>query len=385
MKRTEWKARLDDALSGVAESPWSARQVLHRARKEEQTMKKKAAAGVLIAVLFLIAVMGAAAAASLSGWDVMQFLFAGSSREAPDLAYTAVSREAVSDGAVLRVESAVYDGRMLAFDNALANRTPDVPMYCRVENFTANGVRVWPDFTDDFDEQWLPGLFSDGAWQDGELILLPEEARGAEELRVEMTVALYRPVRPVYWMETFDAAEARQKAEEGYYVIAGGEGFVGYDEEEGRWTRWFMGKMTEDMGEYRTERLTVSFDLTKPSQGVRKLTARERYENARCTAFYETAEITPLGLYLTLHIASRDGAVWACDAVLTDGEGNALIEQDREKFLPTAGELCAAADRASRLARFCYAGVRAEDLPDTVSLTIVLSDGEKMIFPVQVR
>ena len=196
MKRNEWKARLDDALSAMGETPGLAQQVLRRAEQEEKPMKKKITVSLVLAAALVIAAMSAAVAA-VSGWDVMQFLFSGQNRETPGMAFTVVSQEAVSQGACLRVDSAVYDGRMLAFDYTLENKTPEYPMYCRVEDFTANGARIWTDGTDDVNEQWLPGSFSDGVWQDGELILLPEEVQGAEQLHVTMTVAVYRPVRPV--------------------------------------------------------------------------------------------------------------------------------------------------------------------------------------------
>ncbi len=387
MKRNEWKIRLDDALSGIGENPWLYQQVLHRAKEEEAIVKKKISIFVIAAAMLVIVTVGAAATA-VSGWNVLDFLFSGRTRETPPVAFTDISQEAAADGASLRVNSAVYDGRMLAFDYTLENKKPESPVYCRVEDFTANGARIWTDGTDDVHEQWLPGVFSDGVWQDGELILLPEAVRGAEQLHIVLTVTLYRPTRPVYWMEEFDPEEARQKAEEGYYVIAEGEGFVGYDAEEGQWTRWFMGPLPEDMGDYETERLTVSFVVVKPDQGFQNLQTQKIYENDRCTAQYKLAEITPLGLYLTLRLSPKDEIPWkgAVSVNLTDGRGSSLmIGQDWEKFLPTIGETLSTVDQSSQLARYCWAGITADDLPDTISLTWILPDGEKLIFPVQVR
>ena len=49
MKRNEWKLRLDDALSGIGETPWLYQQVLRRAEKEDKPMKKKITVSLVLA------------------------------------------------------------------------------------------------------------------------------------------------------------------------------------------------------------------------------------------------------------------------------------------------------------------------------------------------
>lgn len=382
MRNEKLKDCLDDALSGIRENPWMYQQVLHRAERDEQIQVKKKISFSMVLVICLAAVTMSVAIATVSGWSVLDFLF-GEREVKPDMDVMPVHQESVTDGACLKVDSAIYDGRMLAFDWYIENKQPETEMFCSVEEFTANNVPIWTDGTDSFDQQWLPGLFSTGVWQDGELILLPEELQGSEQLHIYMKVKLYRPTRPVYQMDDFDPGIAEQKANEGYYVIAEGEGFVGYDENEKRWVHWFGKNPAQGMGDYLTEELTVSFDIAKPTDGYTILDTEAEYESEYCTASYKTAEITPLGLYLTLEINPKDEAVlhggWL---ELSDGEGKSLTEDDRDRFWPSMGDEYGA---SPHIGRFSWNGIKADDLPDTISLTYFFTDGKKMVFPIKVR
>jgi hypothetical protein len=184
-------------------------------------------------------------------------------------------------------------------------------------------------------------------------------------------------------MDDFDPAIAEQKANEGYYVIAEGEGFVGYDEGEKQWVHWIGKNPAQGMGDYLTEELTVSFDIAKPAYGYTKLETEAEYENEYCTAPYKTAEITPLGLYLTLEINPKGGIVLRGGWLeLSDGEGKSLTEADRDRFWPSMGDEYGA---SPHIGRFSWSGIKADDLPDTISLTYYFPDGKKMIFPIKLR
>lgn len=385
MTREKLKDCLDDALSGLQENPHLYRQVLARAEGEAPVqIRRKASFGMILVVLLAVVTMSAGIAAA-RGWNVLDFLF-GFTEAQPEIDTAPIHQEAVSEGASLTVDSAVYDGRVLAFDWSIENRKPEIPMYCNVEEFTANGVRVWTDGTDSFDQQWLPGFLPESSWQDGEYVLLPKEIQGAERLHVDMKVALYRPTRPIYQMESFDPKEAEQKTGEGFFVIAGGEGFVGYDPEEKQWIQWFGGDPAKAIGEYQLEQLTLSFDIRKPEHGYWTLTPMESYENEHCTAVYETAEITPLGLYLTLNLFPKDAfylQMTSCE--LTDETGAPLTNESGESYFPSMGEGYGRENNAVRICQYCWNGIRAQDLPDTISLSCLLDSGEKMIFPVTVR
>lgn len=168
-------------------------------------------------------------------------------------------------------------------------------------------------------------------------------------------------------------------------MIAEGEGFVGYDADEKEWCHWFGGRPAGDMGGCQTEQLFLSFDAAKLTGDYRKLDTYAVYENEHCTAVYETAEITPLGLYLTVRITPKDEYCLKGRMALTDGEGKPLAADDDNRFFPSIGEEYGRDSNAYRIAQYAWNGISEQDLPDTISLTCFLPDGEIMVFPVGVR
>ena len=68
---------------------------------------------------------------------------------------------------------------------------------------------------------------------------------------------------------------------------------------------------------------------------------------------------------------------------LTDGEGNAL---EGIRFYPSEKVHNASMEYDGAMVwRYQWSMVRPEDLPDTISLSCRLENGEDMIFPVKVR
>ena len=389
MKNEELKNRLDDALSGIREDPWLYRKVMNRAEQKKPERKRKIRYGAVIVIALLIVTMGAAIAA-VSGWNVIRYLFDGSNRKVPDVEMTTVGKEAVTDSACLKVASATYDGRMLAFDWYMENKKPEVPVYCRVKTFTGNGVRLWMDGCDDFEENWMPGAYMENCAQGGELIELPEEIVGADTIHVELKVSLFRPERPVVHIpgyNSFDPALAAEKVAEGYYVIpdsdlpeGGGDGFIIYYEEEG-WGHYFMpDELPAGMGDYDVETLELSFDVPKNEVSVRQLETQELYENEHGTAYYTKAEISSLGLYLALTTDATDETFlqegwW----YLTDGAGNILVGWDKD--MPRTEGWAS----GGKYANYHWYGLTEEELTDVISLSWIPEEGEPVIFPVKVR
>ena len=71
------------------------------------------------------------------------------------------------------------------------------------------------------------------------------------------------------------------------------------------------GPLPDDtMGDIIVETLEVSFDAIcpKPGNGVTLLHTQETYENEYCTAVFEKAETTTMGLYLTVRVKPKDAS-----------------------------------------------------------------------------
>ncbi len=381
--RREIHQAVEQVTQAAKADPWLAQRIRARAQgKDAETARRKISAGtVLIVILIVLSV--SVGIAAVSGWDVVQFLYGSRSvQRVPEMDVFPLHLESASDGALFRVDSAVYDGRILAFDWHFENTGPETPICGCIEEFTVNGIPVSGEGGDTFESLWLPCRRDpESIRQSGERVILPAELRDAENLHVFMKITVYRPNCPVYEMETFDPDEAGRKTEEGYFVIAEGEGFVEYDPDEKQWTV-FLGTDNTD-GRLRETTLEISFDITKGENGYHALKPAESYENEHCTALYSVAAITPGGLNLTLQMDPKDDYESRITAfVLTDGDGTAL---EGEKYMPDVSLKVNAGSGDSLVYRYRWSLVRRNDLPDTVSLSCILENGERLVFPVKVR
>ena len=285
----------------------------------------------------LVLLAGAALAAAEYG--VLDFLLGiheqPQRREVLEPLVTPVNAEAEAGAVSLEISGVWTDGEMLAMDWRIQNREPQTPVYVQIDQWTLNGIRVGSDGSDSFDCQWLPGLYApDGMMQDGEVIALPGEVKGGNDLQMELAVGVYTPIDPVYAMDSFDPEEARRKTEQGYFVIAGGEGLTA--QEGDAWYQCF-GRIDAALDPALAARfkrqelhISLSLDMTCANACREPLTVRERYTCDRLMARYESAVLTPLGLYVQLVAEPAEGTREAAEALfngsfeLTDGEGAPL-------------------------------------------------------------
>lgn len=290
----------------------------------------------LIAAL-LVALLLLCAFAVAAQYGVLDFLIGG--RNADDTVKSLVKplNFAMEEGAVsLEINSALCDGESLALDWTIRNADADAPVYVQIDRWTVNGQQVWGDGSDGFDCQWLPGCYApQGAMRDGEYVALPEEAKAADRLDVELIVGVYAPIAPIYEMEVFDAEPAEQKMREGYFVLAEGYGFVMEDPEDG-YIHCFGridGETDRALAEQFTRReLRVVFNLDLGAAAERRVTLEtgETYACPMFTAEYTKAVLTPVGLYLELAVtpsdATHDGVCRIFDGSfeLTDENGAPL-------------------------------------------------------------
>ncbi len=244
--RAAFPAMPDDCRSALMDA---ARSV----KEEEKPMRRKYPVAILVAAILTLLTTIAIA----EGWNVLAFLGIEPDSDAQTLVQP-VSTSAQAGNVTLSIDSAITDGEYLAFDYTVSNNKPETPVYLVVEGFTANGETIFTDGTDDFDYQWLPGWCNDGVMMDGEWSQLPTLI--GDTLHVEMVVGVYAPENPVYLMDIFDAEAIRQKWDEGYYVIVGGDGFIIDDPEEGLVQGFGPVNQVTGAGLSRSE-MKVSFDL----------------------------------------------------------------------------------------------------------------------------
>ena len=382
----EFRESLDRRLSPLQPDPWMAQKIRNRARqKEGEPVKKRLSVGtVLVLVILLLSV--SVGIATVSGWDVMQFLYGTrTAQRIPEVEVFPVHREAVAGGALFRVESAIYDGKKLVFDLYMENQEPDQPIEARLDQFTVNGISVKEQIVESaVSNVWVPNLYiydTRNYLQGGEIIDLPEELKGLETLRISMKFLVYRPVIPVFWMREPDAEEFIRKKEEGYLVISDPYDYLEYDPDDGE---WYAVGVAEHPECFRIEPLEITFDVSKGSEVDRVLQPQPVYETTHGTASYDVAAANDSGLHLTLRLNPENDAFSRIrDFVLTDGDGTPL---EGDRFVPDVHmQVNTGGEDHALVFRYRWSQARLKDLPDAISLTCILEDGEKLVFPVKVR
>ena len=382
----EFRETLDRRLSALQPDPWMARKVRNLARGKEEPMKKRFSLGIVI-LIAILAISMSVGIATVSGWDVVRFLYGDRTvQKLPEVETFPVHTEVSSGGALLRVESAVYDGKHLAFDLYFENLEPDPPIECKLDELTANGIQERKKkIVETIDNIWVPNLYDPNPFlQGGESVILPEELQGKEILHICLKVRVYRPIDPVYQSRELTPEEAAAKTEEGYLVIVDPYDFVVYREEEEEWQWDIAGGVTEYPEKFRIETLEIAFDVPKRSEVSRVFQPQPVYETAHGTASYDVAAVTDGGLRLTLRLNPEDNAFSRIrDFVLTDGEGTPL---QGARFVPDVHMQVNTDGQDNALVfRYGWSLARLKDLPDTISLTCILEDGEQLVFPIQVR
>lgn len=358
--------------------------------KEENRMKKKLCAGLILTALLTAAAFGALAAAL--DWNVLDFLFPGLAPDAGPRDAAALVQPVDASGGdgrvALRISGALTDGEVAAFDWRIENTRPEEPVFVAVEDFTGNGERLFTDGTDGFDRQWLPGVFSeDGAMLGGELVELPASVRGADALDVALTVAVYRPLVPVWDLgmdcdpNALDLAPVAQRLAEGGIVTCWDNGFAVPDAARG--AVFVFGSLPDELAErFARTAFTLSFtlDLSAGRAGVRALRPQADYGGDPFPVRYTKASVSPLGLALEMDILAMPEESFAL--TLTDGEGVPL-----EAPWPVGEITTESAEDGSRYrhARFAWYGLTEEHLPDIISLSYFPKGGEPSVFPVRVR
>lgn len=382
-----------DFRSAFREEPERCHQALMNAacsvKEERRFMKRKFPAAILAAAI--LALMTTVAIAE--GWNVLAFLGIEPDSDAQTLVQP-VSTSASVDNCTIRIDSAVTDGEYLAFDWVVTNTKPETPIYLRIEQFTGNGLKIYDDGTDGFDNQWLPGWCNDGTMMDGEWARVPEGVTG-DTLHVEMVVGVYTPEKPVYQLQGFDEEAIRQKWDEGYYVIVDGDNMIFYDEEEQRLCLGRPGPLLDyvEQGLARSE-LQVSFDLdlkaARASLRHPELPAPVIKDGT--TLAVQHVAVSPLQTRIvatfTPDNASYEDVVDWCqnaDFAFYDGEGNMMNHWDICLMPQYEVTVVEATDGTWYRQLDCNLIEVHESLPDTVYLVYQTGSGFRTELPVSLK
>lgn len=396
MNEKEFRNRLDRRLSGLCASEERRQRIREAAMKERASAKQAAQSAqvmsarpitkrlALVTVLLLILLLACAAAIAY-GWNVLAFL--GMKQDAPSaVIVTPVDEAAHSGNLTIRINSAVSDGEYLAFDWTLEKQGLENPEYIQVESLTANGLPLSTDGTDDFHCQWVPGIYFSGNDQGGNLCRLPEGVT-EDQLQVEMVIGLYKPVRPVYQMAVFDEALARQKLDEGYYVIAEGEGFVLDLPGEGLCHCFGMVNETTGAG-LEKEEMVVRFtvDAAAGRATRRMLPLPEPVQYPGFTMAYTDAAASVLQIRLRVALTPEENTQEAACALLENGYFN-VTDADGEWLETSILEGLGGVEKTMD-GQWCavYECSIAQDmaLPKEISLSYIAEDGQLFVAPLRI-
>ncbi|MBE5802742.1 MAG: hypothetical protein E7319_10725 [Clostridiales bacterium] len=393
MHENDIRNAIDRRLSGLCASEARRQRIWQTVAEEagqHARCRQSATAGrpvrrltLLVALLLLLLLTCAAAVAF--NWNVLAFLEIESDADTANIVTTIDGRSNVGDWSMI-IDSAVTDGEYLAFDWTLIKEDLEVPCYIQVESLTGNGLPLSTDGTDDFHCQWIPGAFFSGNDQGGNLCRLPEGITG-DTLLVEMVIGLYRPVKPVYEMEVFDETIARQKLDEGYYVIAEGEGFVLNMPEEGLCHCFGMVNDAADEHLERTEmiiRFTV--DLASGKATMRNLPLPQPVRYPDFTMEYTAAASSALQTSCAIIITPDEGTREAACALLENGYLHPTDAQgERLGVFPLEGSGGVREMENGVWGLYYECSIPAvPELPEVISLSYITQQDEVFTAPVTV-
>ena len=180
---------------------------LHHGEEGIRVKRKISAAFVLAAVLTLLAVGAFATAAN---WNVLTFLY-GEEKPQMDTMLAQVTQTGSAGGVTLEISTAVTDGRSIAFDWTLNVEDDALPVYLQVDDVKVAGTEdIWLDPLGGLNRVWLTP--DETIRRNGELIYLDARWMPGEEIAVELTLGIYKPLREVV---IFTSTADQAKAEDG--------------------------------------------------------------------------------------------------------------------------------------------------------------------------
>lgn len=275
---------------------------LHHGEEKTRVKRKLSVGFVLAAVLTLLAVGGVAAAAN---WNVLTFLY-GEEKPQMDTMLAQVAQTGSADGVTLEINTAMTDGRSIAFDWTLTVEDNALPVYLQVDEVKVAGTEdIWLDPLGGLNRVWLTS--GETTRRNGELIYLEERWMPGEEIAVELTLGVYKPLREVVvFTSTADQAKAEELAAQGVWTVVPKAEMISPRQQNQVQPLWRYEGLTEsELADYERSEIKLSFTVTVPEVAWEQLaTDKEAYEIASGISFRVTeAYRTPLNIYATIDIA----------------------------------------------------------------------------------
>lgn len=272
-------------------------------QKEEKPVKRKiSVAFVMAAVLTLLVVGGVAAAVN---WNVLTFLY-GEEQPQMEPMLAQVAQTGSAGGVTLEISTAMTDGRSIAFDWMLNVEDDALPVYLQTEDVKVAGTEnLWLDPLDGLNRVWLTP--EETTRRGGELIWLENRWMPGEEIAVELTLGVYKPLgEVVIFTSTEDRAKAEELAAQGVWTVVPETEMLSSRQQNQMCPLWRYDKLSEEeLANYERSEIKLSFTVTVPEVAWEQLaTDKEAYEVAPGVSFRVTeAYRTPLNIWATIDIA----------------------------------------------------------------------------------
>lgn len=269
-------------------------------QKEEKPVKRKiSVAFVMAAVLTLLVVGGVAAAVN---WNVLTFLY-GEEQPQMEPMLAQVAQTGSAGGVTLEISTAMTDGRSIAFDWMLNVEDDALPVYLQTEDVKVAGTEnLW---LDGLNRVWLTP--EETTRRGGELIWLENRWMPGEEIAVELTLGVYKPLREVViFTSTEDRAKAEELAAQGVWTVVPETEMRSSRQQNQMCPLWRYDELSEaELANYERREIKLSFTVTVPEVAWEQLaTDKEAYEVAPGVSFRVTeAYRTPLNIWATIDIA----------------------------------------------------------------------------------
>ena len=270
--------------------------------EEEPIVKKKVSFALVLAAALVLLAVGAVATAN---WDVLTFLY-GQEKPQMDNMLTKVSQTGTAEGVTLEIGTAMTDGRSLAFDWVLTIEDETLPVYLQTDRVSVAGNEgIWLDPVGGMNRVWIPK--GETIRRNGELIKLAQPVQPGEEISVELTLGIYKPLREVViFTSPEDRAKAEELAAQGVWTVVPETEMRSSRQQNQMCPLWRYDELSEaELANYERREIKLSFTVTVPEVAWEQLaTDKEAYEVAPGVSFRVTeAYRTPLNIRATIDIA----------------------------------------------------------------------------------